>query len=257
MLRVRRPEALFSGVDEANQRCPKPARAAAREIRLYARNELHFDLYLRVKDRLQAGVRARTTNPPHSTNAPRGAMPREAATQMRRSGANPEPQESPRGDRTMLRSPTGTGAASGTRAAQGGATIGAPPGGIGHVSHPAAGWSAGPASGPRTGRENEPAETRTWVIEQQLEQGMVVKERFVLERRLGEGGMGVVFKARDLRKEEARDRDPYVAIKFLNDEFRRRPEALMALQRETRRAQSLAHPNVVTVYDFDRRRSST
>jgi serine/threonine protein kinase len=81
---------------------------------------------------------------------------------------------------------------------------------------------------------------------------MVVKERFVLERRLGEGGMGVVFKARDLRKEEARDRDPYVAIKFLNEEFRRRPEALMALQRETRRAQSLAHPNVVTVYDFDR-----
>ena len=247
------PEALFSGVDEANQQSPEAGAALQREIdALYARNELHFDLYLRVKDRLQAGVRARTTNPPHSTNAPRGAMPREAATQMRRSDGNPEPQESPRGDRTMLRSPTGTGAPSGTRAAQGGATLGAPPGGIGHVSHPAAGWSSGPASGPRTGRENEPAETRTWVIEQQLEQGMVVKERFVLERRLGEGGMGVVFKARYLRKEEARDRDPYVAIKFLNDEFRRRPEALMALQRETRRAQSLAHPNVVTVYDFDR-----
>jgi eukaryotic-like serine/threonine-protein kinase len=43
-----------------------------------------------------------------------------------------------------------------------------------------------------------------------------------------------------------------VAIKFLNPEFRRHPEALKALQRETRRAQSLAHPNVVTVHDFDR-----
>jgi serine/threonine protein kinase len=64
--------------------------------------------------------------------------------------------------------------------------------------------------------------------------------------------MGVVFKARDLRKEEARDRDPYVAIKFLSSEFRRHPESFMALQRETRRAQTLAHPNVVTVHDFDR-----
>jgi serine/threonine protein kinase len=80
----------------------------------------------------------------------------------------------------------------------------------------------------------------------------VIKDRFVLDKRLGEGGMGVVFRARDLRKEEARDRDPYVAIKFLSAEFRRHPEAFMALQRETRRAQALAHPNVVTVHDFDR-----
>jgi serine/threonine protein kinase len=85
-----------------------------------------------------------------------------------------------------------------------------------------------------------------------LEPGTVIKERFVLEQRLGEGGMGVVFKARDLRKEEARDRDPFVAIKFLSSEFRRHPEAFMALQRESRRAQALAHPNVVTVHDFDR-----
>jgi hypothetical protein len=90
------------------------------------------------------------------------------------------------------------------------------------------------------------------VIEVPLEPGTVIKDRFVLETRLGEGGMGVVFKARDLRKEEARDRDPFVAIKFLNSEFRAHPEAFMALQRETRRAQALAHPNVVTVHDFDR-----
>jgi serine/threonine protein kinase len=64
--------------------------------------------------------------------------------------------------------------------------------------------------------------------------------------------MGVVFKAKDLRKEEAQDRDPSVAIKFLSSEFRKHPEALKALQRETRRAQTLAHPNIVTVYDFDR-----
>ena len=82
--------------------------------------------------------------------------------------------------------------------------------------------------------------------------GSVVKERFVLEEELGRGGMGIVFKARDLRKDEAQDRNPWVALKLLNDEFRRHPESLKALQRESRKAQHLAHANVVTVYDFDR-----
>ena len=82
--------------------------------------------------------------------------------------------------------------------------------------------------------------------------GSVVKDRFVLEEELGRGGMGVVFKARDLRKEEAQDRNPWVTLKLLNEEFRRHPESLKALQRESRKAQQLAHANVVAVYDFDR-----
>lgn len=82
--------------------------------------------------------------------------------------------------------------------------------------------------------------------------GVLLKERFLIESQLGRGGMGVVFKARDQRKEEARDRDPYVAIKVLNDTFREHPQALIALQREARKAQTLAHPNIITVYDFDR-----
>ena len=82
--------------------------------------------------------------------------------------------------------------------------------------------------------------------------GSIIKERFVLEDELGRGGMGIVFKARDLRMEEAQDRNPFVAVKILNDEFKRHPESLKALQREFRKAQSLAHPNVVTVGDFDR-----
>jgi serine/threonine protein kinase len=82
--------------------------------------------------------------------------------------------------------------------------------------------------------------------------GSVVKSRFVLEESIGSGGMGTVFKSRDLRKVEAQDRNPYVAIKILNEEFRRHPQALQALQRESRKTQKLAHPNIVTVYDFDR-----
>jgi non-specific serine/threonine protein kinase len=64
--------------------------------------------------------------------------------------------------------------------------------------------------------------------------------------------MGVVYLARDERKVEAQDRDPEMAVKVLNDEFRRHPNALVALQREARRTQHLAHPNIVRVHDFDR-----
>lgn len=82
--------------------------------------------------------------------------------------------------------------------------------------------------------------------------GMLLKGRFLLEREVGRGGMGVVYLARDERKVEARDRDPYVAVKVLNDEFRRHPDSLIALQREARRSQLLAHDNIVRVFDFDK-----
>lgn len=82
--------------------------------------------------------------------------------------------------------------------------------------------------------------------------GSVVRERFILVEELGRGGMGQVFKARDLRREEAQDRNPFVALKVLNAEFSAHPDSFIALQREARRASMLAHPNVVTVYDFDR-----
>ncbi len=85
--------------------------------------------------------------------------------------------------------------------------------------------------------------------------GSVLKDRFILEELLGSGGMGVVYKALDLRKQEAQDKSPYVALKILNDEFKDNPTSYIALQRETRKAQTLAHPNIITVYDFDRDRS--
>ncbi len=82
--------------------------------------------------------------------------------------------------------------------------------------------------------------------------GSVLKERFELMDVLGEGGMGKVYKARDLLKVEAKDKNPYIAVKTLTGDFKQHPESFIALQRESSKAQRLAHPNIATVYDFDR-----
>jgi serine/threonine protein kinase len=85
-----------------------------------------------------------------------------------------------------------------------------------------------------------------------LKIGTTLKQRFILRELLGCGGMGKVFRATDLRRLEAHDEAPDVAIKVLNDEFKNNPELFIALERETKKTQQLAHPNIVNVYDFDR-----
>ncbi len=82
--------------------------------------------------------------------------------------------------------------------------------------------------------------------------GTIIKNRFLLVEELGKGGMGVVYTARDLVHEEAGESDSLIAIKLLSDSIKDHPEALHMLQQETKKSRQLAHPNIVTVYDFDR-----
>jgi len=84
------------------------------------------------------------------------------------------------------------------------------------------------------------------------ENKIILNKRFVLKETLGAGGMGTVYKAQDLRKVEARDLNPYVAVKILNADFKDHPDAFISLQREASRSHLLSHPNIVTVHDFDR-----
>jgi len=86
----------------------------------------------------------------------------------------------------------------------------------------------------------------------ELKPGGILKDRFILKNIIGSGGMSVVFRALDLRKQEAKNRSPFVAIKVLGDVFKHHPQSLLVLERETHKIQSLAHPNIITVYDFDR-----
>ena len=100
----------------------------------------------------------------------------------------------------------------------------------------------------------EAGQTRTRVTSTEqspLDAGTIIRRRYVLERLIGSGGMGQVWKAKDLVSEQARDPNPYVAIKLLNANFEADPDAFVSLQRETKKSQELAHPNVATVYAFD------
>ncbi|NKC12289.1 MAG: protein kinase [Gammaproteobacteria bacterium] len=96
----------------------------------------------------------------------------------------------------------------------------------------------------------------TPAVDRVFTKGSMLKDRFRLTDALGEGGMGTVWKAVDILKVEAEDRNPFVAIKLLQGDFKAHPESFIALQRESSKQQRLAHPNIATVFDFDREAES-
>ncbi|MGB5314350.1 MAG: serine/threonine-protein kinase, partial [Polyangiales bacterium] len=74
--------------------------------------------------------------------------------------------------------------------------------------------------------------------------GRVLAGKYVVERRIGEGGMGLVYQG------VHRDIDKRVAIKVLRDDLSRRPEVVARFRQEARSASRIGHENIVDISDF-------
>ncbi len=79
----------------------------------------------------------------------------------------------------------------------------------------------------------------------------VLCARYHLEALLGAGGMGVIYRARDLLHAQFGEPDPYVAIKLMCDDLSEAPDADLLLYSEFALTRHLRHPNVIRVDAFE------
>ncbi|WP_435237781.1 serine/threonine-protein kinase [Psychromonas sp. PT13] len=81
--------------------------------------------------------------------------------------------------------------------------------------------------------------------------GKCFNERYLIESKIGTGGMSDVYRAIDLHLKNAGIEEPYVAIKILQTQFASMEDAQQILINEALQTQKLSHPNIIRVYDVN------
>lgn len=82
--------------------------------------------------------------------------------------------------------------------------------------------------------------------------GSVLRDRYELLEIIGRGTVGTAYKAFDRHRRHLPGPARFVAVKVLKSRYKNQPAAIAELERESYEAQSISHPNVVSVFDLDK-----
>ena len=84
-----------------------------------------------------------------------------------------------------------------------------------------------------------------------LAPGFLLRDRFEIVELVHTAGMSHIYKAIDQRRSPEGSGDIHVAIKIMRPSVVPTDQARLSLQREAFRSQSLSHPNIINIFDFD------
>jgi len=101
-----------------------------------------------------------------------------------------------------------------------------------------------------------PPMTRSPITDRPTPNSSVLRDRYELLSILGRGSAGTVYKALDRHRANLSAAAQCVALKVLKSGALERGEALAQLEHEFHQAQSLSHPNIVSMFDLDRDRDT-